>query len=261
MVTECPKVIAEAIYKVQSSITKLNNDSNNKYANYRYVSIDAYYEGIRPKLTDAGLMIIPNEVESGLSPDGKTQKTIIEFYLLHKDGEIWNFPLRRTVFLPYTGAQTSGSALSYADKFIMRTLFKIPTGEYDPEQDAVAPSDPEHEADRKDDADAIATVKGGQGMTIDFNYSGPPYRVFNKDKSVAASFTDVRTWGLTLKKNLSKLPRDTSIYSANKNEIDRISKDINDDQSISDKAKNSLNSSIDSLREYENEVMDDSKPE
>jgi hypothetical protein len=39
----CPKVISNALHQVQSKVTRLVHDSENQFANYHYVSIDAYY--------------------------------------------------------------------------------------------------------------------------------------------------------------------------------------------------------------------------
>lgn len=127
----CPKVIANSLFQVQCLVGTLGYDSNNEYAKYKYVSIDKYYEKLRPLLNDAGLMIIPDEVESSISEDRKVFKATFQFNILHKDGSVWNYPIRRTIALPFTGAQSCGSALSYAEKIAMRTIFKINSGERD----------------------------------------------------------------------------------------------------------------------------------
>ena len=137
-----PMLIAEEttpLAKVQANVKTMGFDSNNAFAKYKYVSIDKYYDVVRPLLVDAGLMIIPDEEESDISDDRKVYKTRIKFTILHESGEYWDFPIRRTVILPFTGAQSCGSALSYAEKFCMRTLFKMTTGEED--ADALAPQD------------------------------------------------------------------------------------------------------------------------
>jgi hypothetical protein len=136
---QCPKSVASALAKVQANVKTMGFDSNNAFAKYKYVSIDKYYDVVRPLLVDAGLMIIPDEEESDISDDRKVYKTRIKFTILHESGEYWDFPIRRTVILPFTGAQSCGSALSYAEKFCMRTLFKMTTGEED--ADALAPQD------------------------------------------------------------------------------------------------------------------------
>jgi len=128
---ECPKVIANALFEIQSQIGTLGYDSNNEFAKYRYVSIDKYYEKMRPLMNEAGIMIIPDELESSLSEDRKLYRAVYQFTIMHKDGAVWNFPIRRSITLPFTGAQSAGSALSYVEKIAMRTIFKINSGERD----------------------------------------------------------------------------------------------------------------------------------
>lgn len=228
---KCPITISNSLFEIQSKVKRLVHDSENNYQSYKYVSVDAYYEFIRPLLNDAGLMIIPNEEDAGLSPDGKTLKVVLAFTMLHKDGDVWEFPIRRTVYLPYTGAQSCGSALSYADKFIMRTLFKIPTGEY------------EAEADEKTshDADSLQKVRGGQDTTIDFDYSGQPYRIFNGNGSVSQTFNEIRAWGMKIKAS-NDLGNSNNIQ-----EIERIKRDVNDDMQLTEKEKEAFMNSLNSL--------------
>lgn len=128
---ECPKVIANALFQIQSQIGTLGYDSNNDFAKYKYVSIDKYYEKMRPLMNEAGIMIIPDELESSLSEDRKLYRAVYQFTVMHKDGAVWNFPIRRSITLPFTGAQSAGSALSYVEKIAMRTIFKINSGERD----------------------------------------------------------------------------------------------------------------------------------
>jgi len=248
MTTQIPKQIAEAMFSVQTKVKKLVHDSKNDFQSYNYVSIDAYYEAIRPLLNEAGLMIIPNEEEAAISPDGKTYKVRFAFIIAHQSGEVWDTPIKRTVYLGYGGAQSCGSALSYAEKFIMRTLFKIPTGEYDPEMDNPVREVEETAQTVTVDADATAKPRQGQDDTIDFEYSGAPYRMFGKDKSVMQSVSDIKPWGMMLKNRIKKQP---DLYEANTAEITRVMRDVSDDQSLTDKARNNLISSLESLKPQE----------
>jgi hypothetical protein len=129
--SECPKVIANALFQIQSQISTLGYDSTNDFSKYKYVSIDKYYEKMRPLMNEAGIMIIPDELESSLSEDRKLYRAVYQFTIIHKDGAVWNFPIRRSITLPFTGAQSAGSALSYVEKIAMRTIFKINSGERD----------------------------------------------------------------------------------------------------------------------------------
>ena len=128
---ECPKVIANALFQVQTQIGTLGYDSSNDFSKYKYVSIDKYYEKMRPLMNDAGILIIPDELESSLSEDKKLYRAVYQFTIIHKDGAVWNFPIRRSITLPFVGAQSSGIALSYLEKIAMRTIFKINSGERD----------------------------------------------------------------------------------------------------------------------------------
>mgnify|MGYP000848369637 FL=1 len=210
----CPKIIANELHNIQSKAERLVHDSKNNHQKYSFVSIDKYYEYIRPLLNVHNLMIIPNEVKSSLSDSGKTLKAIFEFYILHKDGEMWQFPIKRTVYIPFHGAQTCGSALSYADKFIIRTLFKLSTGE---EADVEVKENISHEVDDLPSAH--------------FDYSGEPYRLFDNKGRVKQQFTDTRSWRQIIQKQA------TPVSEMNVMEIKRIYKDINDDQTLTDNAK------------------------
>lgn len=210
----CPEKISKSLHDIQNKAQRLVHDSKNTHQKYSFVSIDKYYEYIRPLLNEHHLMIIPNEVESQLSDSGKTLKVIFEFHILHKDGEMWQFPIKRTVYIPFHGAQTCGSALSYADKFIIRTLFKISTGE---ESDVETKENISHEADDLPSAH--------------FDYSGEPYRLFDNKGRVKQQFTDTRSWRQIIQK------QPTPLSELNVMEINRIYKDINDDQTLTDNAK------------------------
>ncbi len=129
--SDCPKMIANALFQIQGAIDTLGYDSDNNFANYRYVSIDKYYQEIRPLMNEAGILIIPDELESSVSDDRKLYRAVYQFTILHKDGAVWNFPIRRSITLPFTGAQSAGSALSYLEKITMRTIFKINSADQD----------------------------------------------------------------------------------------------------------------------------------
>jgi hypothetical protein len=135
-VKEMSPKIANAIVSVQQSVQKYEQDKKNSYGKYNYLGIDGYYEKLRPLLNNANISILCNEVSCDLV-DSKYLKTTYEFSVLHKDGDYWESGIKRTVIVPYTGGQTCGSSLSYAEKFFLRTVFKIATGEIDKTQNDV----------------------------------------------------------------------------------------------------------------------------
>lgn len=233
------KNIANAINKVMLGLDGLTNDSKNNFANYKYVSIDAYYKGTRDLLIENGLIIIPDEIDSALSPDGKTLKVTYAFIIAHSSGEEWDTRIKRSVYIPYTGAQACGSALSYAEKFILRTLFKLPTGEE---------SDIEADLPRKpiSDADAGATVTRGQETKeIDYAYSGAPYRFF-RNKALQQSFTEVNSWVVFVSGAVS---RNAKEFEANKKEWERIRRDVEDMSELSEKVRSNVLAKLDKIKE------------
>lgn len=241
MSNECPKVVAEAMMKVQKSVRKLDHDAVNDFNKYAYVSIDGYYDAIRPMLNDAELMIIPNEVDAVIGNDGKTQKVVFEFIIMHASGATWSVPIRRTVYIQYSGAQSCGAALSYAEKFILRTLFKIPTGEHDPTKGKAI--EVEATAEITHDADSTKSPKSGEEVKIDFDYEGAPFRIFNERGGMSRQFTDTRTWGIQLKTEMNRNPKLKGVAN-NQSEITRALSSIAADKALTDKAREALTTSI-----------------
>ena len=121
-----PKIITEAIINASSKMPTLGKHERNAYGKYDFVSIDQYYEKIPAIVAEAGLFWRVREEAFQIAGD----KIIYTFAfdLFHKDGTILPSYGRITVIHPIQGAQTAGSALSYAEKIFMRTTFKIVTG-------------------------------------------------------------------------------------------------------------------------------------
>lgn len=229
---EPPAEISEALLSIQRKIPQqLGHDSKNNHQNYGYVSIDKYYQCMRPLLNDEGLIILPQEVTSKMSQDGSTYMVTFEFFIVHESGKMWHFPIRRSVTLKYTGAQTSGMALSYAEKFFMRTVFKMATGEADLEQSEPMVSN---------DADALPQPKTGQPIEIDYDLDGPPYRVFDHRGAIESSFTDVMTWGVRLKIMIDDEVKGQEVLQKNLLEMERIERDIEQDEGLHHKRKKAI---------------------
>lgn len=236
-----PKGVASAIVGIQGDLEKIPTDAVNTFNNYAYASIDKYYETIRPLLSKWGLVIVPVEQDAGLSPDGKTYKVTFAFYLCTSSGETWDVPITRTVYMSYGGAQSMGAALSYAEKFMFRTLFKIDTGEEQAEVETAPVPLPV----ANHDADALPKAKQGQDTEIDYEYSGPPYRIFNKDQSVKQTFSASTPWGTALK---AMVKTDKSAYENNQKEIERVRKEVEIDKSLTDVKRNNIIKALDSLK-------------
>lgn len=139
--------IAKAVIQVMKAIGTLGKDHerNDAGARYAYASIDDFIQHVRKHCADAGLFIIPNEARDAETQEVTTKqgKSMVmwnarfAFTLVHESGESYG-PIFKGVTVPAVGAQSAGSAQSYAMKQFMRGLFLIPTGDGDdPDQGGV----------------------------------------------------------------------------------------------------------------------------
>ncbi len=123
-----------AIQKTMAEIPYLAKEDRNAFAKYNYVSIDDYYDRVAQVAMKNGLSWVISEEECVITPDGGTACFRYTFDLFHRGegGTTYSLGLSQfSVPHPMQGAQTSGSAASYAEKLFMRTLFKVRTGEAD----------------------------------------------------------------------------------------------------------------------------------
>lgn len=127
-----PKEIAAAIAKVMCSVKKIKKDGTNSFEKWKYASTDAFYDAVRIDMAEQGLVLIPLEGEVSVKEVVHKGTDVIllmycfRFVLAHTSGATWApETLKRTVPLRWSGAQTCGIAQSYADKVILRGLFKI----------------------------------------------------------------------------------------------------------------------------------------
>jgi len=134
--------IAAAMIKITQSVPQMGKADRNQFAKYNYVSIDKYYETVAKLAAANGIGWQAYEIENKVLPDvGKDGALSISyvFDLYHESGDIVTAFAAFTVIHPIQGAQTAGSALSYAEKLFMRSAFKVVTGEDD--ADATNPED------------------------------------------------------------------------------------------------------------------------
>jgi hypothetical protein len=135
-----PPKIAAAVVTVMKALGTLGKEHkrNDSGARYDYASIDDFLEHVRLPMAEAGLFIIPNEARDAetqevTKKDGKSTvmwNARFAFTLVHADGEAYG-PIYKGVTVQATGAQSAGSAQSYALKQLLRGLFMIPTGDND----------------------------------------------------------------------------------------------------------------------------------
>ena len=141
--TESSK-INTAIARAMIEVQKLPKDDRNEHGNYSFASIDQFLDACRPICAAHGLHPNIDGVASDTFLAGNNKlwgKFSYRISMQHESGESTE-PSGMDVMLPLTGAQTSGSAQSYALKQFLRGLLMISTGEKDDADfDPPAPKD------------------------------------------------------------------------------------------------------------------------
>ena len=136
--------INAAINAAMGQIQKLAKGDRNSHGNYSFASVDAFLDMCRPICAEHGLHPQVDSVgtETFGAGNGKLwAKFSYRLAMGHVSGEKTD-PVGMDVMLPLTGAQTSGSAQSYAVKQYLRALLLISTGERDdPDFHPPAPND------------------------------------------------------------------------------------------------------------------------
>lgn len=125
-----PEAIAKAMTKVSAEVEGLVKDQDNNYAKYKFVSHDQIKMKVGKLMARHGLIVVANETASEVRD--KALHCEFEFWIYHESGVDYG-PIRRTVQVPATGAQAYGTACSYAQKYFLRDIFQIPTGEQEDE--------------------------------------------------------------------------------------------------------------------------------
>ena len=127
-----PQSIATAINEIMLKLQEpLKHDAENKFQKYTYTSIDGFLKQVHPVCAEAGLIIVPHEQSSEISPSGKNLTVVYQYILIHKEGDTWDFPTTKHIVVPFGNGTAMGTAQSYALKQFMRSLFQLSTGEQD----------------------------------------------------------------------------------------------------------------------------------
>lgn len=125
--------INAAICTAMGNVTKLAKEHKNAHGNYNFASIDDFLELCRPMMAAEGLYVNISGTGAETFMAGSNKLWCKFSYIIqtcHKSGESTD-EAGMDVMLPLTGAQTSGSAQSYALKQYLRGLLMISTGEKD----------------------------------------------------------------------------------------------------------------------------------
>ncbi len=121
-----PKTVAAGVVGVTRKIGKLHRSERNNFAEYNYVSVDAFYEALGPIMAEEGLFVIVDETNVVIDKGMLT--CAYEIYLVSEAGDMFG-PISSQVTVKAQGPQAYASAKSYVEKYFLRQIFKVPTGE------------------------------------------------------------------------------------------------------------------------------------
>lgn len=172
MSDEKKTALLKAMCQVSAACGKVAKDDWNKHGAYKFASVDAFLAAVGPPMAETGLVCMAEqdgaEIVERLNQYGKLSNWERSKWLVsihHVDGGVFG-PVARIVELPLSGAQTNGSAQSYVQKVVYRSVFNIPTGEPDGEAYALSESTPTLETKkpaqklaREDDRALFSTIQ------------------------------------------------------------------------------------------------------
>lgn len=130
------KEIFDAILKIRKAVPSIKHDADNKHDSYTYVSIDRYYAGVASVISQHGLVWRTRQVGfelmdgQGKGRDRVYVRATFAYDLYMGDTKIEDY-MTVPIIAPLTGAQTTGTVFSYAEKVFMRVAFCVATGEED----------------------------------------------------------------------------------------------------------------------------------
>ena len=140
--------VCEAILATKAGV---GHDSENKFSGYTYASVDAVYAHARKAIAEAGLDVRAEITEKEIVPALDAKKTpwltltvLIGFESVEGEKEP---PVTRYIGTPMTGPQTYGTAMSYVEKYWLRSRLRLSTGDVDADvvekiEDAAAVPEP-----------------------------------------------------------------------------------------------------------------------
>lgn len=157
--------IAAALVKAQSEMPSVTKDRTNPAFKFRYATLDAILETVKPVLAANGLAIFQS---GGDSPPGSVT---VETMLLHSSGE-W---IMSTVTLPLgkNDAQGVGSALTYGRRYGLSAALSLAADEDDDANAASKPAKTATPATDRARARVAEQPTSGGTSTATAPYVGP----------------------------------------------------------------------------------------
>lgn len=187
----------EAVCAVMAELKRLKKADRNQFAKYDFTSVDDFKDEVRPLMAKNGLSLHVTQANFGfveMKDDKDKTRQIAQFDFLitlyHKSGEKAE-PEAMTVALPYTGAQTSGAARSYAIKEWMKSRFLASAG------------------DMQEEADLLDQSR--EGMRLSKTDARPLFTELQKELKSAEDTRDherIAEWWNTERERIDSLPKD-----------------------------------------------------
>jgi len=129
MTVDSTGLLVQAVIEAANEMPSLAKTSFNQHANYSYASIDDFYQVISPIMRKHGLTMLVSETAPAALLTDKVMLFSFSIELLHYSGG--RYCVGMSVPHHLQGAQTAGSAQSYAVKCFLRSTFGLATGEAD----------------------------------------------------------------------------------------------------------------------------------
>jgi len=200
-VTETTKELTAAVCKVMAAMELIVKTGTNTFHKYRFLSVDAIKDYLRPLLAQNGLSIRMDEehFETHEMIEGNSKKGVHAHFrfalsLAHISGEC-EPPERYSIMLPYDGPTASGKARSYACKEWLKAKFLASTGDK---------ADIEEEHEKEADADKqkayTKTLPKAKGRAV--------YERLSGELKMLATKKAFDNWFASNKSDIDTLPDD-----------------------------------------------------
>jgi len=225
--------LLDALYKARGSFKELERNGQNWYFKNKSTNKPHMFSTLDDIFNACKDALRAERIDVFYATSFEDGHQLLMTRLIHIDSGQWIESVT-AIGDTKSNPQEIGSGITYMRRYHIQAMLNL-------------------EADIEDDGN-IATgrtenrqpASKAQPAKIDYDYAGPPYRVFNADGTQAQQFTEGQTYLMRLKKILGK-GEDADLINANKKEAMRVRKHINDLQDITDKAKESLLARIDDL--------------
>lgn len=142
-VQQIPGSIVRAIAEVMKTVTAVKKSQRNQHGGYNYASTDDIYAAVTLKMGEVGLIALSMEEsceikrvettdsKTGQPKIGQWAQIVFTMMLATEEASWTDDKFKRTLVIQVTGPQTFQSAQSFFEKEMLRSIFKIPTGDQD----------------------------------------------------------------------------------------------------------------------------------